>query len=547
MSDCNIVIIGAGVGGISFAINLKRQLGVDNFMIYDKGSDVGGTWRDNVYPGAASDTFVHLYSLSTDLNPGWSSTIGSQPEMCAYWRNLTRKYDLYRHISFNHEVISAEWNTKEELYHIVVRNALGVESTTTAKILISAIGVLEAPRFPDIPGISLFEGNQFHSAQWNTELELRGKRVAVIGNGASAMQFVPIISEDSTVEVTEFCRTPNWLVPAMNIKYHWLSKWAFSYVPFVLFLHRFSLFLTLELLYLLVFHNAPLRFLMKMVILRMLAKKTECLTKSQTMKKYISTTAPKEAVVKLIPDYKPGCKRLLQDTNYLTALHRPNLILNWDGIHSIFERGIITEKGVKLEFDVMIFATGFVTDQFPIQIRGTGGKTIQQYYDSQGGPKAYLGVTIPGFPNLFMIAGPNTTTGHTSVLLFEELQIDYILKFVKPILDGAVSTFEVSSEATDQYNNWIHTRLSRSVHMSCVSWYRVGGTGKISSIFPGSGTLFWWCTRTPRWSDYKISEKSDWKELVRRQQLTGLFGGTISLAAAIFYFAGRSGLGFQDW
>ncbi|KAJ6500883.1 FAD/NAD-P-binding domain-containing protein [Mycena sanguinolenta] len=531
MSD--IVIIGAGVGGISFAINLKRQLGVDNFTIYDKGSDIGGTWRDNVYPGAASDTFVHMYSLSTDLNPNWSSTLGSQPEMWAYWQNLARKYDLYRHISFNHQVISAEWNSKEQLYHIVIRNVMGVEFTTTAKILISAVGVLETPRFPDIPGISLFEGDQFHSAQWNTELELRGKRVAVIGNGASAMQFVPVISEDPTVQVTEFCRTPNWLVPPMNIKYSSHSKWAFSYVPFVLFLHRFSLFLVLELLYLFVFHNAPLRFLMKMWI-----------------KNHISKTAPKEEVAKLIPDYKPGCKRLLNDTNYLTALHRPNLTLNWDGIQSIFERGILTKKGVKLEFDAMIFATGFVTDQFSIQIRGIGGMTIQQYYDSQGGPKAYLGVTVPGFPNLFMIAGPNTTTGHTSVILFEELQIDYILKFVKPILDGVVSTFEVSSEATDRYNDWIHDRLSRSVHMSCTSWYRVGGTGKISSIFPGSGTLFWWCTRKPRWSDYKVSGKSDWKDYVRRGQLVGVFSGASSLsmlAAAMIYFAKKSGLGFQDW
>ncbi|KAJ7645054.1 hypothetical protein DFH06DRAFT_1425707, partial [Mycena polygramma] len=484
----NIVIIGAGIGGVSFGIALRRQLGFDDFTIYEKASDVGGTWRDNIYPGAASDVPTHFYSLSTDLNPDWTSTHAPQPEMFAYWRKLSAKYDIYRRIVFNRAVVSAGWNSKEQLYHVVTEDIeSGARYSTTASILISALGVLEVPRFPSINGLSSFKGDLFHSARWNTSLDLREKRVGVVGNGASATQFIPQISADPAVQVTEFCRTPNWYVPArLRFTYTPLWKWTFKYVPLAMRAYRLFLYLRGEMSYLTVFSNPAFR------------AKTTLLTQ------YIKHMAPKEEAEHLIPDYTLGCKRLLIDTDYLQSLHRPNMKLNWDGIDSICEDGIVTKKGEKLPFDVIIFATGFAADRYPLTVVGDAGTTVQEYYDSQNGPTAYLGTTVPRFPNFFMIGGPNIATGHTSAILTEELQINYILKFVKPILDGLVATFDVTPAATDAYNDVIQARLARSVWVECASWYRAGGEGKVSSIFPGPMLLFGWWLRTPRWADYIV-------------------------------------------
>ncbi|KAJ7334902.1 hypothetical protein DFH08DRAFT_785005 [Mycena albidolilacea] len=503
-----IVIIGAGIGGVSFAIALRRQLGFEDFIIYEKASDVGGTWRDNIYPGASSDVGIHFYSLSTDLNPDWPSTHGSQADTQEYWRKLTAKYDLYSRTVFNRLVVSAEWNAKEQLYHITTEDvASGERFSTTAKILISAIGILELPKFPNIAGVSSFKGDMFHSARWDTGVDLRGKKVAVIGNGASATQFVPVISQDPSVQITEFCRTPNWFFAPIRADFSPLWKWAFRNIPGAMRFYRFCLYLRSEMLYVFVFAHKYIR------------------TKyTVTAKDYIVRTAPKEQLEDLVPTYSLGCKRMIFDTNFLGALHRPNLKLNWDGIQSICEDGIITKKGEKLTFDVLIFATGFTADRYPLTVVGDKGKTVQDYYDSQGGPKAYLGTTVPGFQNLFLIAGPNTTTGHTSVILTEELQINYIIQLVKPIVDGLVATLDVTPRATDAYNDVIHARLSKSVFVECISWYRSGGEGKVSSIFPGSMLLYGWWVRRPRWEDYTVKATTDqWERQLRHEKWMAFF------------------------
>ncbi|KAJ7184677.1 hypothetical protein C8R46DRAFT_465199 [Mycena filopes] len=497
-----IVIIGAGVGGVSCAIALKRQLGFDDFVIYEKASDIGGTWRDNIYPGASSDISIHFYSLSTDLNPNWSSTHGYQADTHRYWRGLTAKYDLFPRIVFNRLVVSAEWSSQEQLYRIETKDVLsGEKFFTTAEILISAIGILDVPRIPSIPGVSSFKGETFHSARWDTGVDLRGKRIAVIGNGASATQFVPVISQDPTVQVTEFCRTANWLLPPIRADYSSSWKWTFNNVPCAMRVYRFLLWLRSELMYLLIFPLANVRN-----------------GSSAIARWYIGKTAPKEEIEHLIPKYKLGCKRVIFDTNFLAALHRPNLSLNWDGIQSICEDGIITNTGQKLPFDVIIFATGFEADRFSVKVVGNTGKTVQEYYDSQGGPKAYLGVTVPSFPNFFLLAGPNTMTGYTSIILTEEIQIKYILQFVKPILDGLVSTFNVTTRATNAYNDLIQARLARSVFVDCLSWYRTGGEGKVSNIFPGSILLYGCWVRRPKWDDFHIKGTGEWDRKLRRQR-----------------------------
>ncbi|KAK0455286.1 FAD/NAD-P-binding domain-containing protein [Desarmillaria tabescens] len=522
-----IVVIGAGIGGLSFVIALQKRFpGFNNLTVYEKASDVGGTWRSNIYPGCSSDVGMHLYSLSTDLYPDWHYTHGYQPEIQSYWQDLSHKYNLYPHLVFNTLVVSAEWDNQEEAYHIVTEDAVtGARSTSSAKILISALGVLDVPRYPKISGLDTFKGEQFHSARWNYNIDLRNKRVAVIGNGASATQFVPIISSDPTVDVTNFCRTPNWLNPPIRSEYSRLRRFMFKYLPLYMRMVRFLLFLRGDMLYWVVFGT---RFLHSAI------KKARI--------EYIRQKAPKEYRDQLIPSYKLGCKRLIFDTDYLAALHRPNLSLNWDGIESVFEGGIVTKKGEKLPFDVLIFSTGFVADDYPLHVRGLS-QTVKEYYESAGGPKAYVGTTVPGFPNLFMIAGPNTATGHLSVIFTEEVQINYILQLLKPILEGHVSSINVTDEATDAYNEKIHARLAKSVFVDCVSWYRKGSDGKVTSIFPGSGFLFWWWLRKVDWSHYKVTALGSWYHRPRRMWLVPVSTGILLLSVATRF----GGLAQSKW
>ncbi|KAF9266011.1 FAD/NAD(P)-binding domain-containing protein [Marasmius fiardii PR-910] len=523
-SQPRIVVIGAGVGGLMFGAGLRRKIpGFDNFIIYEKANDLAGTWRSNTFPGCSSDVPSHFFSLSTDLNPDWDYTHAKQSQFLEYWKNIALKYELYPHLVFNTEVTSAVWDPEKSKYIIKKRavkddylsvkppGAQQVEEDTTeeeqdeADILISALGILEVINYPNIPGLETFKGDIFHSGAWNHRVDLRGKRVGVVGNGASATQLIPVISEDPQVSVTNFCRTPNWVLPPIRSEIGPVMKWIFRNVPLFMRLHRICLYVNTDLFYGMVFANAWTRSF------------TNNLTR-MTLKKYILDTAPKKYHDKLIPSYTLGCKRVIFDTDYLKSLHRPNVDMNWDGIQSITEDGVITKTGDKLPFDVLIFATGFVADDYSLYVKGTR-ETVKEFYDKNGGPTAYMGTTLPGFPNFYMIAGPNTTTGHTSVIFTEECQVDYMIQLIKPVLDGDLKTVEVTDHANKRYNDNIQSRLRKSVFVDCVSWYRKNSDGKVTSIFPGMSTLFWWWFRRPKWSDYNVSARKpeEWKRKQRRQ------------------------------
>ncbi|KAF9442531.1 FAD/NAD(P)-binding domain-containing protein [Macrolepiota fuliginosa MF-IS2] len=495
-----VVIIGAGTGGLSLAIKLKQQLGYDNFTIFEKGHDVGGTWRDNTYPGCSSDISMVMYSLSTEKHD-WSHSHGTSPSILSYWKDLTTKYNLYPRIQLNTAVTSVTWDDAMKIHRISLENVkTGEKWVSEAEVVVSAIGVLEVPRFAQIQGRENFKGETWHSARWPSDggERLRGKKVAVIGNGASATQFVPCITEDPAVQVTEFCRTPNFFLPPVRIEYSATRRWIYRNIPFVQRFWRWLMYLRHELFYLLIFGSGIMRYLS---------------TKIATY--YIKYVAPKEYHEQLVPKYTMGCKRVIFDTNFLEALHRPNLDLNWDGVDRIIEDGIITQKGEKISFDIIIFATGYAADKFPLKVHGIRG-SIQDYFVENNGPQAYLGTTFPGFPNFFTILGPNTATGHTSVIFTNETQADYIIQLITPILTRHVATIEVKPEATEEYNEKIQKRLAGSVFVNCQSWYRVGGTGKITNIFPGATTLFWLWLRKPKWGDYTGLGLEEW--LQRRQK-----------------------------
>ncbi|KAF8843419.1 FAD/NAD(P)-binding domain-containing protein [Paxillus ammoniavirescens] len=492
-----VVIIGAGVGGLTYAIALKRQFGFENFTIYEKADEVGGCWRANTYPGCSSDVEIHWYSLSSDLNPNWNKSHGLQPEIQEYWIGLSKKYQLYPHLAFNTKVISAEWNSSANHYNLLVEDIpTGKRTTSTAEILISAVGVLEMPNIPyEMSGIQKFEGISFHSAEWPRGLDLRHKRVAVVGNASSGAQFVPSISADPSVNVVNFIRTPVWFNTRLHTPYSDTEKWIFANIPFAMRLHR---------AYIMFKFDWP-----------SIKPQSEAEREShrQALRQYILDTTPSKYHGHLVPTHPPGCKRTVANSGYLASLSRPNLTLNFDGIAEIVKNGIVTKTGDLLPFDVIIYATGFKGDKYPVHVTGLHGTTVQGYYDAHGGPTAYYGTAIPNIPNFYMLAGPNTGTP-TSTLFVEEVQVTYSLQLVKPVLDGLVSSFTAKADATDAYNAKLQERISRSVHTQCYSWQRTGGTGKVFNPFPWPVTLWWWWLRQPNWAHYNVTGADKW---VRRR------------------------------
>ncbi|KAG5717267.1 hypothetical protein E4T56_gene14988, partial [Termitomyces sp. T112] len=411
-----------------------------------------------------------------------------QPEIQNYWARLSKKYSLTPHIKFGTVVVKAVWDSHASCYHITYEDVkTGKQSTTSAEILVSALGILEIPKIPNISGLSDFEGTVFHSARW-VDMNLDGKRVAVIGNGASATQFLPIIANTPNIHITQFCRTPNWVFPPVRMYYSDFHRFACRYVPFYMRSVRFLYYLVSDLAYLAIFSNSVTR--------RPVQKFVE---------EYISNSSPEEYRKYLLPKYDLGCRRVIFDTDYLSTLHRSNVHLNYGGIGSIVKDGIITQEGEHLPFDVIILATGYCVDKYPLHIEGRSGQTIQEYYNSKGGPTAYMGTTVPGFPNLYILGGPNTITGHTSVIFTEEVQINYSLELIKPILNGKLSVVDAKHEATDRYNEVLQKRLSRSVFVGCNSWYRFNDGGKVNQMFPGSAAQFWWWLRRPNWADFDVT------------------------------------------
>lgn len=496
-----VTIIGAGLAGISAAIALKKQLGFKNFRIYERASSVGGTWRDNTYPGCGVDVPAHWYSLSTELNPNWSSYLVSQPEIKRYWQILFEKYNLEEHTVFNHSVGKSVWNENTNRYTITLRDELtGVESETETEILIYAIGGFMTPVFPeDIPGTETFNGAAFHSARWKHDVELKGRKVAVIGNGCSAAQFIPEIAADSSVQVINFCRTPQWFAPRRSPSYPRLLKWIFAYVPLVMRLYRNWLMLTSDLSYL-IFRksNKRLLWLVRKILTR-----------------YIKRNVPLDMKDRMIPNYPPGCKRIIVDPGYLKAVSQSNVEVRWDPVESVVAEGLRLRSGEVVAVDVIIFGTGFSVEP-QLDVKGVDGLSMKDYFRSQGGATAYLGSAIPGFPNLFVLLGPNVATGHASVIFSQECQIQMALRLLKPIIDGRIQSVQITEKATDDYNNWLQSRLDDSVWKECNSYYHVTNTrqSKLIATFPGPVTLFWWLTRSIKEEDWKVTgaTSNEWLE-----------------------------------
>ena len=457
------IIIGAGFAGIGMGIALRRER-IDDFVILEKAADVGGVWRDNRYPGAACDVPSHLYSYSFEPNPDWTHVFSRQPEIADYLRHCASKYDLLRHLRFGSEVRSARYDETDNLWTVRLRDG----SELRSKLLISGVGQLSRPATPKIAGIESFAGRSFHSATWDERYPLAGKRVAVIGTGASAIQFIPAIAPQ-VERLTVFQRSPAWMMSRSDRAYSAFEKRLMHAVPALSRLYRLGIYLRYEARAL-----AFTRFksLMKIAVewpfRRMLAR----------------DVADAALRAKLTPDYPIGCKRILLSDEYFTAISRTNVELVTEGIRRIVPQGVETRDGRVHEVDAIVYGTGFAATEFlaPMSIEGRRGLDLNEAW--RGGATAYMGMTVPGFPNFFMLYGPNTNLGHNSIVYMLESQIRHVVRCIGRMRAQAANVIEVQGERHARYNLRIQQRLGGTVWNGCASWY-IDANGHNSTNWPG--------------------------------------------------------------
>ncbi|MEN3974175.1 NAD(P)/FAD-dependent oxidoreductase [Emcibacter sp. SYSU 3D8] len=477
-----IAIIGAGVSGLCAAMQLKRA-GIDSFTVYERSEAVGGTWHDNIYPGCACDTPSHLYSYSFEPNPDWSRIWAEQPEIEAYFNRCADKYGLRPHIRFRTPIASARFEETSKLWRLTL--ASGEEET--ADILISGLGQLNVPAFPDIPGMVTFAGTSFHSARWDATHDLAGKDVAVIGNGASATQFIPRIAP-LVKSLTIFQRSPNWIGPKEDAEYTQEQKQTFARSPLRRKLHRLMIFLRFEWLFGSFFKGSILR-----------PKLETQLT--IFMKHHIKDKALR---AKLTPDYPAGCKRILLSYDYYPALALPNVEVVTEPIGHIDASGIVTSDGTARTFDTIIYGTGFKSTQFlsPVEITGLGGVSLNEAW--RGGAEAHRGVAVAGFPNFFMLYGPNTNLGHASIIYMVEAQVRYVLRCLGHMARKRLRYIDVRQDVMARYNRRLQRQLKDLVwDANCGSWYKTS-TGKITNNWPRFAFQYALGMRYPRWREYDL-------------------------------------------
>ena len=461
-ADHPIVILGTGFAGLGLAIRLKRA-GMNDFVILERADEVGGTWRDNTYPGCQCDIPSHLYSFSFAPNPNWSRLFPIQPEIWDYLRDVAERFDLLPHIRFGHEVQGATWDEDAAQWRIETS-----QGPLTAHVLVSGQGGLSDPAIPDLPGLERFQGAAFHSAQWDHDHELDGERVAVIGTGASSIQFIPHI-QPKVGKLTLFQRTPPWVMPHPDRPIRDSEKRLFRRFPFTQKLFRAAIYAFFE-SRVVPFTKAP--DLMKAgerIALRHMAQ----------------DVPDSELRRKLTPRYRMGCKRVLMSNTYYKALAQPNAEVVTEGIREIREHSIVTADGVEHEVDTIIFGTGFKVTDLPMAdwVRGRGGRTLADVFD--GSPEGYLGTTVAGFPNLFLLTGPNTGLGHNSIVYVLESQFNYVVDALRTLKRRGVEVFDVKPEVQQRYNAELQEQLQGTVWNTggCSSWY-LDRNGKNTVLWP---------------------------------------------------------------
>ena len=447
-----VVIIGAGFGGIGMAIALKRA-GLDDFVILDRADDLGGTWRDNSYPGLTCDIPSQLYSFS--FQPWrWTRRFPPRDEILAYLHALVADHGLRPHLRLNSGVAAAEFDEHRALWTLT----LGDGQTLQACAVISAVGQLGNPVLPEIPGRDDFAGPSWHSARWNHDIDLAGRRVAVVGTGASAIQFVPEIAKVAA-HVDVYQRSAPYVLPKADRPYGDRELALFDRVPAVRKADRLRIFLYGELL--------TSGFVLSPKLLA---------APMAMWRRQLRVIADPGLRARCVPDYVMGCKRVVFSNDWYPALARPDVELITDRIERIVPDGVLTADGAAHPADVLVYATGFRATQFltPMQVRGRGGRSLHQAW--RDGAQAYLGITVAGFPNFFMLYGPNTNLGGNSILYMLEGQIGYVLGALQALSASNLAWLDVRPEVQESYDDWVQSASRSSVwETGCHSWYTVAG------------------------------------------------------------------------
>jgi len=477
----DLLVIGAGFGGLCMAA-IARKAGL-NIQILERRQEVGGTWSQNVYPGCACDTQSHHYSLSFALNPGWTQRYAPQPEILAYLKKVADDFDLTPSIRFGEAVRTATFEEGPGLW--TVRCESG--NAYRARFVVSAVGQLNQPAYPDIPGLASFPGKTMHTAEWDSSYDLRGKTVAVIGNGASAIQLIPEIAK-TVGRLFVLQRSPNWLIPKLNRIFSPTEQKMLRRVPFLMRLYRWAIYWNWE-------RSWP-----EFLVDSPQAKKRARLN-LEGMQRVVAEPSLLE---RLTPDYPLGCKRILLSDDFLQTMQADNVTLETSGIARIDGEEIITAEGSRIAVDCIVYATGFKANDFlpGMDVIGRQQKKLKERWAKAGGAHAYLGMAVPDFPNFFMTYGPNTNLGHNSIVFMLECQTKWILRLILEAKRHPKSLVEVKDAALDTYTQQLERDLAKTAWAgSCSSWYK-SARGKIINNWSSSTVRYWRLTQRIRSADF---------------------------------------------
>lgn len=465
MKYYKVIIVGSGFGGQSAAVNLQKN-GIDDFIILERRSFMGGTWCQNTYPGAAVDVQSLLYSLSFESYQ-WSRMFATQKELADYTHHVIEKYQLREKTKLNATVQSANWVAYEKRWQVKLENG----EVYAAQFIINATGPLSTPKIPEFEGLNTFEGNYFHTNQWDHKFDYQNKKIAIIGSGASAIQVIPAIA-DTVKQLHIFQRTPHWVLPKPDFKFPSFIQNLLRFKP----IYKAARYLTYWLL-----ESRVIAFKYSEFARKLFAENKA----KRFIKKSFSDPAFRK---KVTPDFSIGCKRILLSNNLYPTYQKDNVSLHTkeQGIKKITRNGIETIDGQSLDLDLIIFATGFdaATSIVSYEVSGKNSKHLREFWEAY--PRAYLGTVVPDFPNFFIITGPNTGIGHTSALFIIESQMNYILTAIQQVDRENHKSIEVKKDAEIEYTKLIHTEMEQTVWKSggCKSWYQ-SKSGHVIAKFPG--------------------------------------------------------------
>jgi cation diffusion facilitator CzcD-associated flavoprotein CzcO len=487
----SVAIVGAGFGGIAAAVALKRQ-GVEDLVVLERGDKVGGVWRANTYPGLACDVPSHLYSFSFAPNPSWSRRYSPREDIQRYAEDVARRFDVLRHVRFGQDVERASFDDEAGRWRLVTATGDELE----AEVLITACGQLQRAAIPDLPGLARFKGPMFHSAHWDHSEDLTGRRVAVIGTGASAIQFVPAIAPEVS-HVTVFQRSAPWVMFKLDGAYSEATKRLYARVPALQRVWRKAWWLWMESLVPLFTRRPPLRARVTTPLYRGLAH----------LQRIVQLRGDRRLLAATRPDYPMGCKRVLTTFNWYPTLRRPNVEVVTERVGEVEADAVVTTGGQRHPADAIVFGTGFTATEFlaPMEVLGRGGRRLADAWAR--GAEAYLGIAIPEFPNLFLLYGPNTNHGVGSAIELIECQAAYAAHAVELLSRGVAERLEVRREVHDAFQDELRGRLDESVWSSCSSWY-VTADGRVTNNWPGTQREYQDRTRELALADY-LTEASE--------------------------------------